>query len=272
MNRIEHRLAVHHFRDMDDLQFDPADYSRLKFGSDSVAKRFGYELADVLFAAHSDILVSNDCVVIPSPYNYVHNAASVMARHLTDRLNHHMVSANGTPAEWSVIHRKVSYTMDYGFLPKEKRRALIDNDEFYFNTQFVAGKTLLFVDDVFITGTHEEKLRQIMDDAGMTNKSFFLYFGQALPGAAPEMEAALNFSGVTSLHEYLKLMDEPNHHTIVRPIKYILGQDPGVLDVVLAQMKPERLRELYHGAIGEGYHKIPGYQQTFQMVRDALKY
>lgn len=268
--RQEHRLAVHHFRTLDELQFNPVDYSRLKFGSDIVAKQFGYELADAVFAAYSEVLIANQCVVIPSPYNYVQNAASVMARHMTDRLNHLLAQTNGGCVEWSVIHRKVSYTVDYGYLPKEKRRALIDNDEFYFNDQFVDGKVLLFVDDIYITGTHEEKLREIMDKAGRNNRSFFLYYGQALPGVAPETEAALNFSGMKSLHEYLKLMEEPNHHTIVRPIKYILSRDPGELDVVLTQMKTGRLHELYHGALGEGYHKLPNYQKTFQMVREEV--
>lgn len=270
MSRQEQRLAVHHFRTLEDLQFDPMDYSRLKFGSDEVAKRFGYELADAFFAAYSEVLVANQCVVIPSPYNFVQNAASIMARHMVDRLNHHLAHANGNSVEWSVIHRKVSYTVDYGFLPKEKRRALIDNDEFYFNDQFVEGKVLLFVDDVFITGTHEEKLREIMDKAGRNNRSFFLYYGQAMPGIEPETEAALNFAGIKSLNDYLKLMDEPNHHTIVRPIKFVLSRDPMELDVVLTQMKLARLQELYHGAIGEGYHKLPNYQASFQAVREEL--
>ena len=270
MSRQEQRLAVHHFRELAELQFDPMDYSRLKFGSDIVAKKFGYELADAFFACHSEVLLANQCVVIPSPYNFVHNAASVMARHMTDRLNHHMAHANGSCVEWSVIHRKVSYTVDYGYLPKEKRKALIDNDEFYFNDQFVEGKVLLFVDDVFITGTHEEKLREIMDRASRDNRSFFLYYGMALPGVTPDTEAALNFAGIKCLNDYLKLMQEPNHHTIVRPIKYILGQDVGVLDVVVQQMELPRLLELYHGALGEGYHKLPNYQNSFQMIREAL--
>lgn len=270
MIRQEQRLAVHHFRCMEDLQFDPLDYSRLKFGSDAVAKRFGYELADAFFAANSEVLIANQCVVIPSPYNFVQNAASIMARHMVDRLNHYLVQANGASVEWSVIHRKVSYTVDYGYLPKEKRQALIDNDEFYFNDQFVEGKVLLFVDDVYITGTHEDKLREIMDKSGRMNRTFFLYYGQALPGIDPQTEAALNFSGIKSLNDYLKLMDEPKHHTIVRPIKYMLSRDPMELDVVLTQMKLDRLQELYHGALGEGYHKLPGYQHSFQAVREEL--
>lgn len=267
MSRYEERCSVHKFSSLDALPFLASDYSKLKFGSDSVAKQFGYELADKVFRDHAPLLLANRCVVIPSPYNYVQNAASVMARHMADRLNHHLVNANGIPVEWTVIHRKVSYTNDYGFLQKEQRRALIDNDEFHFNAQFVEGKVLLFVDDVVITGTHEEKLCEIMDKAKMTNASLFLYYGEAEKDIPPETEAGLNFAGIQTLEDYTKLTNEPNHHIIVRPIKFLLSRPSSELEQALGQMTTEKVRDLYHGCLGEGYHRIPSYQENFGKIR-----
>ena len=270
MQRIEQQIAVHHFRNFEDVQFDPADYSRLKFGSDQVARKFGYELADVAFSQYGDVFMANKCVVIPSPYNYVKNAASVMSAHFVDRLNHHLVHANGEQVEWSVIHRKVTYTQDYGFLPADQRQRLIDNDQFHFNSGFIKGKTLLFIDDVFITGTHENKLKNIMDVAEMSNRCFFLYYGKALPGIAPETEAALNFSAVKSPMDYIRLMREPGHHTIVRPIKYLLGLETEVLKSIIEQMEYGRLMELYHGCLGEGYFKMPNFHDNFQLISQLV--
>lgn len=267
MNRFEERVSVHKFSSLDNLPFQAGDYSKLKFGSDAIAKKFGYELADKVFADQAPLLLANKCVVIPSPYNYVQNAASIMARHMADRLNHHLVNANGVPVEWSVIHRKVSYTNDYGFLGKEQRRALIDNDEFHFNSDFVEGKVLLFVDDVVITGTHEEKLCEIMDKAKMTNPSLFLYYGEAEKDIPPETEAGLNFAGITSLEDYTKLTHEENHHIIVRPLKFLLSQPASALGDAIVQMSPQKIKELYHGCLGEGYHRIPSYQQNFGIIR-----
>lgn len=267
MSRYEERVSVHKFNSLENLPFLASDYSKLKFGSDSVAKRFGYELADKVFADQAALLLSNKCVVIPSPYNYVQNAASIMARHMADRLNHHLVNANGVPVEWSVIHRKVSYTNDYGFLGKEQRRALIDNDEFHFNSNFVEGKVLLFVDDVVITGTHEEKLCEIMDKAKMTNPSLFLYYGEAERDIPPETEAGLNFAGIQSLEDYTKLTTELNHHIIVRPLKFLLSQNPVELANELEKMDPQKVKELYNGCLGEGYHRIPAYQQNFGSIK-----
>lgn len=74
--------------------------------------------------------------------------------------------------EWDIVHRKVSYINDYGFLSKEDRKALIDGDTFSINRDFWGNKTLIFIDDVNITGTHEEKLIEILDKEGVENDTF----------------------------------------------------------------------------------------------------
>lgn len=177
--RNETRVSVHKFHGMEDLGFSPDEYSLLKFGDDDTARRFGYQLAELFFELHADVLLTNQAVVIPSPYNHVMNAASILARHMVDRLNDLLVHANGTAVEWSTVHRKVSYTNDYGTLSADIRKALLDNDQFFFNKEFIQGKVLIFVDDVLITGTHEQKLQQIMTDAHVYNRSFFLYYGKS---------------------------------------------------------------------------------------------
>lgn len=266
--RNSERFAVVEFDQLGDATPWMQDYSALKFGSDKAARNFGYDLADRFFAMYSAHLLTHPCVVIPSPYNYLPNAATIMARHFTDRLNHHLADAQGTVAEWSIIHRKVSYTNDYGFLPKEQRRKLIDNDSFFFNEEFVREKTLIFVDDVIITGTHEEKLVDIMDKAQMSNDVFFLYYAQyAEGGSHPAIEAALNFAQVKSLEDYLELTREPNHHIIVRPIKFLLSRPLDDFVRVLESFDQKVVAELYHGALGEGYYRIPDFQPNFFALR-----
>lgn len=259
--------AVHQFTDLATLPFKAEDYSRLKFGSDQAAKKFGTELAIDTFNKHSEILLSNKIVVIPSPYNFVRNAATVMAHHFFNKLNQLMVGANGTHAEWSIIHRKVSYTNDYGFLPKEKRRALIDNDSFFLNRGFIKDKVLIFVDDVKITGTHEDKLVEILRKNRLNNKSLFLYYAMHdFKGHGADIEAALNFAGIKTVEDYLALSQEPNHHLIVRPIKFLLSLDPSEFTKIAQSTTAEWRENLLNACIAEGYHAIPKYQQNFQLL------
>jgi hypothetical protein len=253
------------FESLKDLGFDPVDYSHLKFGCDNTAKGFGYRLAEGFFKEHSSVLLANKCVVIPSPYNYIPNAATIMARYFVDRLNDLLVGASGNHVEYSIIHRKVSYINDYGFLPKEKRAALINNDDFFMNTEFLRDKLLIFVDDVKITGTHEDKLIDIMRVRNIKNDSFFVYFGEYI-GKDPVIESKLNFAGIKDLETYIKYMLLHKTHIIIRPMKFLLGQNINDLIPALSKLPDNIISEIYHGCLNEGYYQLPNYQRSFDAI------
>jgi len=263
-------FAAQVFSSLETCQFQPVLYSRLKFGCDVAAKHMGYELAEKFFTAHADTILANRIVVIPSPYNHIKNAATVMTSHFIDKLNELCVFANGQHVEYSIIHRKVSYTSDYGFLTKEQRRGLIDNDLFYMNKHFLKGKLLVFIDDVRITGTHEDKLREILERDRVKNDAFFLYYGN-YTGERANIEGELNFAAVKSLDDYIALTKEPKHHIIIRPIKYLLSQDPQVLSHVLEGFATDKIDEIYFGCLAEGYYMMPNYQENFQLIVDEHK-
>lgn len=267
-----HSFSAHKFTSLDPIEngFDADSYSRMKFGSDQDAKAMGYTLADRFFVQHSEILMANRCVVIPSPYNFVMNAATLMTHHFIDRLNEHIVNANGEHVEFSIIHRKVSYTNDYGFLSKEKRKGLIDNDTFFVNRGFLKGKLLIFIDDVKITGTHEEKLREVLHEQRIKNDAMFLYFAEYL-GDQPDIEAKLNFSAISGLDDYVELMNDPENHVIIRPIKYLLSRNSHDLEKAMGRLPKKVLQKIYSGCLAEGYYKIPQYQANFAVINNAVK-
>lgn len=265
-------FAAHTFDSLTDASFDPRQYSRLKFGSSLAARNMGYDLADRFFRAHGDAILSNKLVIIPSPYNYIRNAATLMTENFINRLNELCVMAAGRHVEYSIIHRKVSYTNDYGFMSKEKRKGLIDNDEFYMNEGFYKDKLLVFIDDVRITGTHEEKLREILKLSGIPNNAMFVYYA-AYTGSEAEIEAKLNFADVKSFRDYLKMAATPDHQMLVRPMKYILGQDYNTVRAAIedGDLTPAMVETLFYGCLAEGYYKIPSYQANFGLVSQAVR-
>jgi hypothetical protein len=268
INNIVH--YVHKFHDLDSCPFEPTDYSKLKFGSKEVARKFGEDLAESFFAAHADKLMANDCVVIASPYNYIKNAATVMTQYFIAKLNHLMVNACGRNVEYTTIHRKVSYTADYGFLSKEKRQSLLSNDDFYINYDFVIGKTIIFVDDVKITGTHEDKLIEILEENALDGIGhFFLYYAN-YEGDQPDIESKLNFSGVKDLQDVLDTLDSGDYEMIIRPIKYVMAQPENGFQRVLEDLTTNTLIELYNSCTAEGYYTIPLYQNNFNTLRNYL--
>lgn len=268
--------ALHDFttRDWDEqsMPFSPTDYSLLKFGDDEIARKFGYDLADGFFQSHADQLLSRHSVVIPSPYNYVENAATVMTRYFTQRLNHLLVNAQGEHVDYSIIHRKVSYTNDYGFMSAEQRKELIGNDRFYLNEGFYRDRNLIFIDDIRITGAHEDRLRGIVDNLDLGEAvPMYLYYARLTGPCRPEIEAGLNFSTIQTIDDYIALSEKPNHHIIVRPIKYLLSRPLCEFIRFVKETPIDKLISIYYGCLGEGYYRIPDYQVNFQYLKKMIQ-
>lgn len=247
------------------MTFQPHDYSLLKFGDDKIAKHFGTNMAMGFFKAHSEKLLSDKFVVIPSPYNHIKNAATLVTEHFINALNLLLVNAKGEHLDSSIIHRKVSYTNDYGFLDKDTRQKLLSNDQFYLNKKFLKGKSLIFIDDVCITGTHEDKLVEILAENRMRNDTFFVYFAKYF-GEKADIESELNFAAIKSISDVVDVINSPNHHMIIRPIKYLLSLTYHEFDNIICTLKHDKLEALYYASLAEGYYKIPKYQNNFQRL------
>ncbi len=262
----EKQFFLSNFVFMESASFKLQDYSALKFGSDRAARLFGYKMADKFYAEYRDILINNRCVIIPSAFNIVKIASTILANHFMNKLND-LLTRNGYDIiEWTTMHRSMSYIEDYCSMSKEKRERLLKGDKLYINRDFVKNKVLLFVDDVTITGTHQDKIVNFLKDFGLRNKRIFCYCVK-YDGFNPEIEQQLNSSGINTLDDYIKLVNEPGHHLVVRAIRFLLDQKPEILKVALQKLDNEFIDKLYLACIAKEYHKIDGYRKNFEMIR-----
>ncbi len=268
--------AVHTFSaddfDAKNLPFKPTDYARLKYGDDEVARRFGWELAESFFHSHQGLLLGQPCVVIPSPYNYVENAATIMTKHLVRRLNHLLVAGSGVHVDFATIQRKVRYSGDFGLLDAQARRELIGGDEFYLNEKFFVNKTLLLVDDIRITGAHEERLRGLLNasDALSNSTVHFAYYARLVGDETRnDVEAYLNSVGM-DVDQFLPMVRQPEHHFIVRPIKWLMRMEENEFKRFLRAAPLTAIWKLYDGCLGEGYYTVPDYQVNFLALREYV--
>lgn len=264
-------FPAYQFDTLENAGFDPKQYSLLKFGHLGCAKEMGCDLATQFFNTHQSLILTEKLIVIPSPYNYVENAATMMTHWFYRQLNRLIYEVNGQPAEYTTIQRKVSYTHDYGFLSKEHRKGLLDNDEFYINREYMQGKTIVFVDDVKITGTHEDKLKEILTKESLDDRGhFFLYYAQYL-GDRAEIESELNFTAAVT-PETLSALLNHGGELLIRPIKFIMSMESDKFkEFIDNQLCLDKKIELYDKCLAEGYHYIPKYLPNFQQLRGYLK-
>jgi len=261
------QFVVHSFDNLDNPTFCPKDYSRLKFGSDIVARQFGDEMAEAFYQQHRDLLITDRCVIVPSAFNVVEIAATILARHFMNRLNDLLSREGHRMVEWTTMHRTMSYVADYSFMPKEERAALLKADKLFINRDFIDGKVLLFVDDVTITGSHEHKVVAFLNEHKLKNPRIFCYYAR-YNGERADIEAALNQSSIVGAEEYVQLIREPGHQLVVRAVRFLLDQPIEELKAVLRFVDGAFVDKLYHACLAKEYDKQESYRAGFELIRE----
>lgn len=241
------------------------NYSLMKFGHDQATHELAVALANTIFDEHISTLMTRECVLIPSPYNFVPNAATILTRHVVDHLNEKLVQVNGHVVGTNTIQRRVTYTADYGKVNRETREQLLSQDRFYFNEEYLEGKFLIFIDDVKITGTHERRLEAEISRLNLNNDRVYAYIG-TYTGSNAAIESELNHSTVVNAHDYVRHVCAKQHHVVVRSIKILLGTPREDLERAVDCIHFKTLKAIVAGAYGEGYHKIPSYQSNLEYI------
>jgi len=265
--KFDRQFAVHDFKNLDVASFDLQDYSALKFGSDRVARLFGYQMGDKFYNKYHDILINNRCVIIPSAFNVVEIAATILARHFNNRLNDLLSSEGHNIVAWTTMHRSMSYMADYCLMSKEERKRMLSGDKLYINRDFIDGKVLIFVDDITITGAHENKVNDFLEELGLINQHIFCYYAR-YQGDDAEIESQLNHSGISTIKDYIKLVNEQNHHLVVRAVRFLLDQPLEDLVFALERLDKDFVDKLYFACLAKEYDKIEGYRAGFELIRE----
>lgn len=263
---------LHTFSSKEDIPFSQKQYSQFKFGCQISAKDMGERLAVAFFEAHKEDLVNQECVVVPSPYDYVQNAASCMAEFFFHKLLHLMQDAKiDNKVHWYHISRKPSYTKDFGFLNEEQRRSLLKNDKFYLSSEFLNDKLIILIDDVYITGAHEDMLKSVLSAKCNPAKVIFTYYGKKIGKEFPEVEAHLNFYAINNIQDFIDLFKKQSTFILIRPIKYVLSRDKNEFSVLLKKLNTAKLSVVLEHAHAEGYHLKPEYVENINSLREKIK-
>ena len=270
------RVIVHHLDGSwrDEEKFPAMDYSRFKYGCGDVAKQFGEQLADAfiktgfLSAFDGD---GDDIVITASPYKYIQPAASAVKKYFTNRLNAYLATVKMSSANMVKMTRSVLFEGDYGRLTEEGRTALLKKDKLSIDRDFVDGKTILVLDDIKITGAHEEKIVKMFIEQGIKPKKvIFLYYAelQNANTVGADYENYLNHFLVKSLDDLLPITQERSFILNARVCKYLLStKDLQGLERFLRDAGDDFVYDLVAAILGDGYHVMESYQENFHRIK-----
>lgn len=169
------------------------------------------------------------------------------------------------------VHRNVTYKEDYGELNAEDRMNLIGNDRFQIDKEFIRGKTLLFIDDIKITGSHEKMILKMINDYGLNNEIHLLYFAELINrNIHPNIENQLNYHFIKSIFDLEDIIKSGYFKFNTRVVKYMLNYESSTFTIFLLNQTDEFIETLYNMAIGNGYHTIPAYSDNLKFIKDHL--
>jgi hypothetical protein len=266
------RFSAFQIDNPDEIPFSPEEYSRFKFGDGKVAEKFGFQLAHRFIQYHGNFLrKGKPMVVISSPYAHIPTASFHLKRHFVNGINDWLISNNLPVVQESKMHRSVTYRVDYGNLDAEERSRLIENDKLHLDRTFLGERTLLFMDDIRITGSHEKLISRYLESNAYANEIFLIYFAELTnKEISPKIENFLNYYFVKGIGEVLSIMKDPGFCVNTRIVKFLLSSNPSDFSIFLDNAEMAIRQEVFFSAIGNEYHEIEEYRTNLYRLRSSF--
>lgn len=263
-------FSLHKIRDRDQLGFSDIEYSKFKFGDKDVARSFGYALARG-FIQSELVPIDRQIVVVSSPYCFIPTATFALKDYFIQRLNDYLVDIGQQVVQETKIYRTITYKEDYGGLSADERMSLIQNDGFHIDKSFLAGKHILFLDDVKITGSHERVIQRMVDEYGIDCEYTYMYFAELInKDIHPSIENDLNYAFVKSLLDLDKIIKNENFLLNTRTVKYILKSPKQEFRTFIQYQSIRFTTNLFHQAIGNSYHLIDEYASNLSFIKELI--
>lgn len=242
------------------LGFSPEKYSRFKYGSKSAAREFGHEMGRKFLQSqiYQDLQTNFDLSQVPiivasAPYKFTPTASFALKDYFVHEFNKAHALQFGQSTQEIKIYRAHSYYDDYSSMTKEDRSKAITSDDFYIDQKFVKGKVLFSVDDIRITGSHQDRIEALLKSVNFKGQVVFLFYAELIGKEEPQIETFLNRYAINNLTDINKIIREDEFTFNTRVVKFILQSNPNDFTTFI-QFQSERFNEtLLHYAVGNEY-------------------
>ncbi|HIC8757320.1 phosphoribosyltransferase family protein [Elizabethkingia anophelis] len=269
---MNYHYSLHKIHQKNICPFDPAEYSYFKFGDTSYAKKFAQELFDGFINQYQNlVLEQSEIILFPSPYHSIPTASNFLCSFFKKHLNHFLFQNNRKACIEGKIHRKQTYVEDYGSMNYEQRINMIANDTYYIDKGFIEGKFCIFLDDIKITGSHEQTINKILGQYNISGNFLFMYYAELANNEIhPNIENHYNFFSVKSTDCIITLIKQNDFRFNTRIVKYILLMNSNDFNKVIQNLHQRLVNEFFDLAISNNYHQISDYQINIQQLKKQL--
>ncbi len=257
--------------------FCPSDYSRLKHGDAKALARYGYELADFFFDRFKEDLYGEPQQFIIAPFAYMHvqTAAANMMEWFHERLGARLRAAGLPNLEQMHIFKYVSsHSQDHNYarVSIEERAKILSATKLSIDRERLKGKTLVIIDDAFITGSSERKVLETVRGVGAREivTLYILRMDERVASTDPGVESRINQTHIKRLDDLVPIFQPGAYRVNLRNCKFILESDPADVARFVAALDPSVVRALYLNCIANSYYLEPAYEHTIACLEAEL--
>lgn len=276
----EFSFSAQKFSDFESLGFSAQEYSKLKYGSKRVARIFGVELAQKFLENLStenpelnEILKGKQIVLASAPYKFIPVASTTLKDYFMSVFNTRWAEDNPSLQDLKIF-RGHSYNTDYGALSAEEREARLTGDSFYVDSNFIKDKVLFCIDDVRITGSHERRMKKLLETVGFTGTVVYLYYAEYTGDGHANIENKLNYAFVKGDSSdlvrinYILQNDEFKFNT--RVTKYILSAKFEEFKNFIDYQTKSFRNDLLTYLTGNEYHKLEEFRENVIYLKTKI--
>lgn len=211
---------------MTGADFDPAEYSRFKYGDAGVAERYAAELTKMLKeSGHIALSGARPLVITTAPFKFLATASFELARQIQRRLNAPLSGAGRGCVEMVPLHMRHVDAGNYSALSHGDRRRMQGEAGLHVGKGDIRGRQVLLVDDAIVSGAAEARAVEVLTEAGSASVvgAYVVEVDRDFGRRQPEIEDELNQAFVQDLDSLLEIFRCQRVVLNIRTVKYVLG-------------------------------------------------
>lgn len=206
-----YRIVNYWLNSKRDIPFEKArEYSLMKYSDPNASEAIAQAIAENILASSKiqEVVAKGEPIVLTSSaYGSVPTAAAIISWKIED-----IFKSQGIKVDKVKINRSGQFAvMNFGALSQAEREIQMKARKIGLSpadTEKLKGATVLAIDDLCATGSHERAIRELMatTEARETIFAYYIKFGERLMVNEPDTEEWLNKAGIQTLTDMIPMI------------------------------------------------------------------
>lgn len=282
------KILLRSLRAVEHLPIDYSDalfahYPSLKLGVTKSVEYFGPQLArlaeDVIMQSLPGL---SDWVITAPSYNVLPGGPNLLCSYIYEELTARLAgsatlslaylrdqTAGQEISDSESLHKYHNYST---FTKQERTELYQQTPEPLFEPGDFQGRSVIFVNDMRVTGSHERYIQQALAkvEAAQICWLYILKINPAIAEAQPELEYAINHSRLAGFEEFAELLATHHLQYTSRCITRILSYELSQLKKLLAMLDNDRKKTILELATAEGRFSGEYFREKIGLLRSSI--